>query len=129
MIIYRTNCFSYKKKNKGSTRSQRAKMSNNSNPTLGQYTNTNTTVKEVVENTVPESKGEEKAKEGLMSWIKKNPGKTALIGTGIAALGGSAYLGYKHHKKKQAEALAEEAAQTAYSDTYDYYMRLFSDEE
>ena len=66
-----------------------------------------------------------------MSWIKKNPGKTALIGTGIAALGGSAYLGYKHHKKKQAEAeaLAEEAAQTAYSDTYDYYMRLFSDDE
>ena len=104
-------------------------MSNNSNPTLGQNTNTNTTVKDVVRSTEPTSKGEEKAKEGLMSWIKKNPGKTALIGTGIAALGGGAYLGYKHHNKKQAEALAEEAAQTAYSDTYDYCMRLFSYDE
>ena len=79
------------------------------------------------------STGEEKAKNGIIAWIKENPKKSiGLAALGATAIGGGIYAGVRHRRKKQAEAAAEaaaeEAAQTAYSDTYDYCMRLFSDE-
>ena len=39
--------------------------------------------------------------QGVVGWVKKNPGKTAAIGLGSAAIGTAGYAAYKHYKNKK----------------------------
>lgn len=59
---------------------------------------------EELANNLRRKKQRGKKLKGVVDWVKKNPGKTAAIGLGSAAIGAAGYGAYKHYRNKKKDS-------------------------